>query len=58
MNASQPTKRCAACRFYIYKTKHWGDCAHTVIPIRLQGKQHHENGTNCPAFAPREVAPC
>ena len=48
-------KQCGKCAYFIYKTEQWGDCAKTVIPIRLSGLQHHTNGTNCPAFKLRSI---
>lgn len=47
-------KKCETCRFFVLKTpKLWGDCSHSRIPVRLEGKQHKDNGGNCPCHEPR-----
>lgn len=52
---NQPKKQCANCAHFVFKSKQWGDCIHTGVPIRLQGKQHKDNGATCPGFKLREV---
>ena len=46
-------KSCSSCKFFCLKTKLWGDCRQKHIPVRLEGKQHKDNGTNCPKHQQR-----
>lgn len=50
---TQNQKRCETCKFFCLKSKQWGDCLHTRIHVRLQGKQHKDNGGNCPHYGKR-----